>query len=76
MIERLKFKHGNAPRGMPTFCVYEVEGVYLNYRPSSLQALASFDKEREVIAAARETAHALHADQVRVVFIVPTIPGE
>jgi hypothetical protein len=64
------------PTGTPTFCVYENQGAYLHYRPSSTTALASYDKEREVIAAARETAHALHADQVRVVFIVPTIPGE
>lgn len=62
------------PRGMPTFCVYEVDGAYLSYRPASTQALASFEREREVIAAARQVAAALHADQVRVVFIVPTVP--
>jgi hypothetical protein len=69
-------KRGAMPTGTPTFCVYEVDGAYLNYRPSSTTALASFDREREVIAAARQTAAALHADQVRVVFIVPTKPGE
>jgi hypothetical protein len=31
---------------------------------------------REVIAAARKTADAIGAAQVRVVFIVPTRPGE
>ena len=69
-------KHGAMPTGTPTFCVYEVDGSYLAYRPSSHTALASYDKEREVIAAARQTAAALHAEQVRVVFIVPTIPGD
>jgi|CZKF01.1.fsa_nt_gi hypothetical protein len=75
MIKRLK-KHGAMPSGIPTFCVYEVDGRYLAYRPSSMTALASYDKEREVIVAARQTAAALHTDQVRVVFIVPTKPGE
>ena len=75
MISRL-IKHGAMPSGTPTFCVYEVDGAYLAYRPSSHTALASYTREREVIAAARQTAAALHADQVRVVFIVPTIPGE
>ena len=67
--------HGAMPSGTPTFCVYEMDGSYVAYRPSSTTALARYEKEREVIAAARETAHALHATQVRVVFIVPTIPG-
>jgi hypothetical protein len=75
MISRL-VKRGAMPTGTPTFCVYEVKGQYLMYRPSSTTVLASYEREREVIAAARETAHALHADQVRVVFIVPTKPGE
>jgi hypothetical protein len=75
MISHLK-RHGAMPAGMPTFCVYEVDGAYLAYRPSSHTALASYDKEREVIAAARQTAAALHAEQVRVVFIIPTIPGD
>jgi hypothetical protein len=38
--------------------------------------LATFEREREVIAAARKTADAIGASQVRVVFIVPTKPGE
>jgi hypothetical protein len=60
------------PKGTPTFCVYESRGQYLLYRPSSSQVLATFDREREVIAAARATAAAIKADQVRVVFIVAT----
>ncbi len=64
------------PAGTPTFCVYEVDGEYLFYRPNSTTALASYEREREVIAAARQTAAALHAEQVRVVFLVPTKPGE
>lgn len=78
MLGRLtaRAKHGALPTGTPSFCVYEVDGKYLMYRPSSTTVLASFEREREVIAAARQTAAALHCDQVRVVFIVPTIPGE
>lgn len=69
-------RRGAMPTGTPTFCVYELDGAYLAYRPGSTTALASYEREREVIAAARQTAAALHADQVRVVFIVPTKPGE
>jgi L-ribulose-5-phosphate 3-epimerase UlaE len=49
-------------------------GEYVYYRPNASQALARFDKERLVIAAARKVGVALGAEQMRVVFIIPTIP--
>jgi hypothetical protein len=63
------------PLGIPTFCVHEQDGAFKVYRPSSTQIIASYDREREVIAAARVTAAALHATQVRVVFIVDVEPS-
>lgn len=63
-----------APRGVPTFTVHEMAGEYVYYRPNASQALARFDKERLVIAAARKVGVALGAEQMRVVFIIPTIP--
>jgi len=75
MARLRQLRYDVMPKGVPTFCVHEVDGAYWLYRSHSTQALARFDREREVIAAARQTAAALKADQVRVVFIVPTKPG-
>ena len=69
-------RRGCMPKGTPTFCVYEEAGAFVLHRPASSSVLAVFTREREVIAAARKTADAIGATQVRVVFIVPTQPGE
>ena len=63
------------PKGIPSMTLYEEHDRYHYYRDRSSHPLASFDREREAIAAARKYAAALGAPQVRIVFIVPTEPG-
>jgi hypothetical protein len=63
------------PPGIPTFAVYEEQGRYVYYRPSSTQTLATFDRERDVIASARASAAAIGATEVRVVLIIPVTPS-
>jgi len=58
-------------RGTPTFTVYELGDKYIFARDRSSNALARFDRERQVITAARQFAAALGCDTVRVVFVVP-----
>jgi len=65
---------GAYPHATPTFAVYEEDNVYRYYRPGSTQPLRDFEREREVIAAARTHARAIGAAQTRVVFLVPTDP--
>jgi hypothetical protein len=67
-------RHGAMPHGTPTFTVEELDGEFVNYRPSGSQPLARFDREREVIAAARKIGEAMGVTQMRVVFLIPVGP--
>jgi hypothetical protein len=60
--------------GIPIFTVYESGGEYVYSRKPGSKRLATFERERTVIAAGRDIARAIGAPYVRVVFVVPTAP--
>jgi transcriptional regulator with XRE-family HTH domain len=69
--------HTSKPtKGIPSMTLYEENGLYRFYRDRNSQPIATFDRERAAIAAARSYAKAMGHDQVRVVFFVPVDPAE
>jgi hypothetical protein len=64
------------PRGIPSMTFYEIDNRYTYYREASSYPIATFERERQALEAARKYALALGHALVRVVFVIPTKPGE